>query len=80
MSYPNPQPSQIPTKEYDWAFAHYPALTKKFPNEWIAFLAGRVLAHGKDPVRVLERAKKVTKVDREIPTLFIEKGIHIYAF
>jgi hypothetical protein len=79
MTYARPIPSQIPQKEYDWAFTHHQELVRKFPNQWIAFLHGKVLAHGRDPIGVLKKARKSARKDQEIPTLFIEKGIHIYS-
>ena len=78
MTYRQPLPSSIPASEYNWVFSHYPKLAKKYPNEWIAFLSGRILAHGDDLVRVVQKARKTTKTGREIPTLFLEKGIHVY--
>ena len=81
----NGKPSQIPQPvprgwegEYDWAFAHYPELAKRYPNEWIAFAHRRVLAHGKALITVLNRARRKVR-EREIPHLFVERGIHVYA-
>lgn len=78
MTYKQPLPSQIPDREYKWVFSHYSKLAKKYPNQWIAFLSGRILAHGKDLMLVARKAKKILKEDREVPTIFLEKGIHIY--
>ena len=78
MIYEPPLPSQIPNREYKWAFSQYSKLAKKYPNEWVAFLSRRILAHGNDLGHVVQKAKKTLKEDREIPTIFIEKGIHIY--
>ena len=74
---PKPVPRYWRT-EYDWAFAHYPELAQRYPNEWIAFAHHRVLAHGKALTDVLTQAKRKARV-REIPHLFVERGIHVYA-
>ena len=65
-------------REYDWAFAHYPELARRYPNEWIAFANAQVLAHGKALMVVLNRAKQKVR-ESEIPHLFVERGIHVYA-
>jgi hypothetical protein len=64
--------------EYDWAFSQYEELAKQYPNEWIAFADRRVLAHGKALMTVLTQAKRKVQ-RREIPHLFVERGIHVYA-
>lgn len=70
-----PKPEQ---REYDWAFAHYHELAKRYPNEWVAFAHRRVLAAGPHLIRVLAKARQ--QVDWEhIPHLFVEAGIHVYA-
>jgi hypothetical protein len=70
-----PKPLQ---QEYDWAFAHYAQLVKRYPDQWVAFAHRRVVAAGRNLARVLERAHE--QVDwPEIPHLFVEKGIHVYA-
>lgn len=74
-----PQPSPKWSKpDYDWAFAHYPDLARRYPNEWIAFAHRRVLAHGKELMAVLSQAKRKVRA-RDIPHLFVERGIHVYA-
>ena len=70
-----PQPIQ---REYDWAFAHYHALAKRYPNQWVAFANRRVLAGGPRLDHVLAKAHR--QIDwPEIPHLFVESGIHFYA-
>ena len=65
-------------KDYDWAFDQYPRLAKRYPNQWIAFANRRVLAAGPSLMRVLTKAHQ--KLDwPEIPHLFVESGIHVYA-
>lgn len=74
-------PKPLPRRweaEYDWAFAHYHELATRYPNEWIAFAHHRVLAHGKELMRVLNQARRKVR-EREIPHLFVERGIHVYA-
>ena len=63
--------------EYDWAFANYSALAKRYANQWIAFAKGQVLAHGNALMPVLDRARRKIH-QRDIPHLFVERGIHIY--
>lgn len=75
------RPKPVPRSwkaQYDWAFAHYPELAKRYPNEWIAFANQHVLAHGKALLPVLTHAKQKAR-QREIPHLFVERGIHVYA-
>ena len=73
---PRPLPKYL-RAEYDWAFAHYHELAKRYANEWVAFAHQRVLAHGIDVMRVLRQARR--RIDwREIPHLFVESGIHVY--
>lgn len=78
----SPQPPQPAPRgwkaEYAWAFAHYPELAKRYPNQWIAFAHHRVLAHGKALMTVLSQARRKVR-EREIPHLFVEGGIHVYA-
>lgn len=70
-----PKPLQ---REYDWAFAHYAQLARRYPNQWVAFAHRRVLAAGPQLMRVLAKAHE--QLDwPEIPHLFVEAGIHVYA-
>ena len=74
------QPQPLPRwweAEYDWAFAHYSDLVKRYPNKWVAFSHRRVLAHGKALGPVLDRAHRKIR-QRDIPHLFVERGIHVY--
>jgi hypothetical protein len=64
-------------KEYDWAFAHYSALAKRYPNQWVAFANGRVLAAGPRLTTVLRLASRKQKIP-QVPHLFVESGIHVY--
>ena len=83
MSVERPKPLPRYWKaEYDWAFAHYPDLAKRYANQWIAFADQQVLAHGKALMPVLTRARQKAHwrdVAHEIPHLFVEGGIHVYA-
>ena len=64
-------------REYDWAWAHYGQLAKRYPNQWVAFAKHRILAGGPNLARVLEKAHE--QLDwPHIPHLFVESGIHIY--
>ena len=67
-------------QEWDWAYSKqiYPKLAKKYPNRWIAIAHRRVLASGRDVMKVLAQAHR--KIDwPEIPVVFVERGIHVYA-
>jgi hypothetical protein len=65
-------------REYDWAFAHYHELSKRYPNQWVAFANHHVLAGGPRLDRVMTKAHE--QIDwPEIPHLFVESGIHLYA-
>ncbi len=64
-------------RDYDWAFAHYHKLAKRYPNQWVAFANRRVLAGGPRLDRVMKKAH--AQLDRpHIPHLFVESGIHFY--
>ncbi len=73
---PRPLPKGF-EKEEAWAFQHWGELVKKYPDQWIAYWKGKVLAHGKDLSQVLEKSHQQVNLE-DIPHLFIEKGIHIY--
>ena len=77
MKKPKPVPRSWKA-EYDWAFARYSELVRRYPNQWVAFAERRVLAHGKALRPVLEQARRKAP-GQEIPHLFVERGIHIYA-
>ena len=65
-------------REYDWAWTHYGRLVKRYPNQWVAFARHRVLAGGPNLARVMAQAHE--QLDwPEIPHLFVEAGIHVYA-
>ena len=78
LQIPRPAPRGW-TAEYHWAFAHYSDLVRKYPNQWVAFAHRRVLAHGKALMPVLNQARRKVR-EREIPHLFVERGIHVYAY
>ena len=65
-------------REYDWAFAHYPQLVKRYPNQWVAVANHRIVAAGRSLARVLAKAHQ--QVDwPHVPHLFVEAGVHVYA-
>lgn len=76
MKNPKPAPKYI-EEELDWAYSIYPELEKKYPDMWIAVFGKKVLSYGKSLKKVLEKARAKTGL-RDIPHLFVEKGIHIY--
>ena len=70
-----PEPEQ---REYDWAFANYHKLAKRYPDQWVAFAHRKVLAAGPRLNRVLKQAHE--QLDwPHIPHLFVEAGVHLYA-
>lgn len=65
-------------QDMNWTFRHYAQLAKKYPNQWVACAQKRIIAVGKSVTHVLESARQKVKSE-QIPVVFIEKGIHIYA-
>lgn len=75
---PKPVPHYL-KEECDWAYSEavYPKLARKYPNRWIALAHHRVVASGKNLMKVLSNARQ--HVDwEEIPLVFVERGIHVY--
>ena len=70
-----PEPEQ---REYDWAIANWGKLAKRYPNQWIAVAHRRVIAAGPRLNRVLDQARRQIEW-KEIPHLFVESGVHLYA-
>ena len=65
-------------KDYDWAFAHYGMLAKRYPNQWVAFANRHVLAAGPRLKQVLDKSRQKENFP-DVPHLFVEAGIHVYA-
>lgn len=65
-------------QDMNWAYSHYSDLAKKYPNMWVACVKRRIVAYGKNITKVLDSARQKVKSD-QIPLIFVEKGIHIYA-
>lgn len=65
-------------QDVNWAFSHYTDLAKKYPNMWVACAKKQIVAAGKSITETLTSAHQKIK-SKEIPVIFIEKGIHIYA-
>jgi hypothetical protein len=66
-------------EEWDWAYSErvYPTLVRKYPNQWVALAHHRVVAAGKDVMKVLAHARPYVAW-KEIPVMFVEQGIHVY--
>ena len=65
--------------ERDWAYSEavYPTLVRRYPNRWVAIAHHRVIAAGRNVMKVVAEARR--KVDwEEIPLVFVERGIHVY--
>ena len=77
MNPPKPVSKQY-NQDMNWAFSHYTNLAKKYPNMWVACAKKRIIATGKSVTKVLKLAHRKVKSE-QIPVVFIEKGIHIYA-
>jgi hypothetical protein len=73
---PRPESKEV-KKEYDWAFSVYGKLSKKYPNQWVAFAHKKVVAAGKNPRQVMLKAHRLISLP-EIPMLFIEGRAHVY--
>lgn len=76
------QPRPVPRylqEECDWAYAEavYPKLARKYPNRWIAIAHHRVIASGTNLMKVHAAAQRKTGW-KEIPMVFVERGIHVY--
>jgi len=78
MAHPKPVPRYL-QEECDWAYSEtvYPKLAEKYPNRWIALAHHRVIASGKNLMKVLAQARRHVDWD-EIPLVFVERGIHVY--
>ncbi len=64
-------------RDYDWAFANYGKLVKRYPDQWVAFSDHRILSAGSNLMQVMKKAHE--QIDQpEIPHLFVERGIHIW--
>lgn len=66
-------------EDFDWAYEHYTELAKKYPNKWVAVGNKKILSVSRSSTKALELAHKRVKAE-QVPVVFIEKGIHIYAY
>ena len=78
----NGKPKPVPRymqEECDWAYgeAVYPQLAQKYPDRWIAVAHHRVVASGRNLMKVHAAAQRRTGW-KEIPLVFVERGIHVY--
>jgi len=64
-------------QDYDWAFANYAKIAKRYPNQWVAFSNRRILAAGPKIKDLLEKAGRQGS---HLPHLFFESGIHVYDY
>lgn len=44
-------------REFIW-LSNHPKERLKYPGEYIVIVGNKIIAHGKDPVKVLERGRK----------------------
>jgi len=71
---------KIPKEFWDdmrWGREHRSELLDKYTNQWVAIVDKKVISSGKDLSKVEEEAKWKTH-KKQIPTLFIDSGEHIY--
>ncbi len=71
---------KIPKEFWDdmkWGREHRSELLDEYVNQWIAIVDKKVISAGKDLAKVKEEAKWKTH-KKQIPTLFIDSGEHIY--
>jgi hypothetical protein len=60
-----------------WGREHKSELLDKYINQWVAIVDKKVISAGKDLAKVEEEAKWKTH-KKQIPTLFVDSGEHIY--
>jgi len=71
---------KIPQEFWDdmkWGREHRSELLDKYRNKWVAIVDKKVVSTGKDLSKVEEEARWKTD-KKQIPTLFIDSGEHIY--
>lgn len=56
-----------------WIEQHYSELVEKYPDQWIAVVNKRVIAHGKDRAKV-KKTTMARKKRGDFPLVFIECG------
>ena len=64
-------------QDNDWAYSNYSELQKKYLEKWVAIVNKKVVSYGKSPKRVIETARKKTKIKR-FPVIYVESGANFY--
>ena len=73
---PGPVPKYV-LEDYRWADSHHTELAKRFPEQWIAIINKKVVAHGNRMDQVLAKAYRFTQRP-DIAVHFVESRIHLY--
>lgn len=60
-----------------WLHEHYDQLSRQYPDKWVAVVDKTVAAVGESIGEVKTLVEEKTG-KRNVPVMFIEKGIHIY--
>lgn len=60
-----------------WMHDHYDQLSRQYADEWIAVVDKIVVASGASIGEVKKKTEEKTG-KRNVPVMFMEKGIHIY--
>lgn len=74
--------SRIPRrfwKDWDWGYAHYGDLAKRYGNQWVVIVHRKAVAASRNLREAEERARARTG-ERHVPVIFVERGGHVYAF
>ena len=61
-----------------WANKNYQALSKKYPNKWVAVFKKRVISFSENLTKVKKEAARIIKGEDFPVLLFVEKGAHVY--
>lgn len=61
-----------------WRMKNHTLLQARYKEQWVAIVDEKVVAHGDDPVKLREEARKKTGVEKDILIDFIEGDSHIY--
>ena len=64
-------------RDIDWAYEHYAALAKSYPNQWVAVVDGQVVSAGENLGNVEGEAFRIASPEK-VAILFVERGMHVY--
>lgn len=61
-----------------WANRNYQALSKRYPNKWVAVFNKKVISFNENLTKVKKEAARIAKGEDFPVLLFVEKGAHVY--